>query len=152
MRVTSTSRGRRASAVSAIAVLLAIAASVPATASASNRCTRYVGSPSGVFTSGSCPSLTSWGTVSLGAVLWSQTGSTALRDENFVDLQGTVCSEHLHLRYSNGQGNTASWGCVGAWLWGGGSGGYAESWCGVHQSGDTSGVANYGQCYTKWTA
>jgi hypothetical protein len=134
-----------------VAAVAAATAMAPANASASNRCTRYVGSPGGVFNSSSCPPLTSWGTVSLGGALWSQTGSTGLRDENFIDLQGTVCSDHLHLRYSNGQGNTASWGCVGAWIWGGGSGGYAESWCGVHHSGDTSGIASYGQCYTKWT-
>ena len=147
-------KGRTLAVTLLVTMSMAVAASAVAdSASASNRCTRYVGEPSGVFMSSSCPGLTSWGTISLGAALWSKTDSGAYRDENFIDPQPSVCyPQHLHLRYSNGNGNTASIGCVNAWLWGGGSGGYAASWCGVHQTGDTSGVATFGQCYTKWTA
>jgi hypothetical protein len=138
-----------ATALGAVGTALATAQS----ADASNRCTRYVGSPGGIFNSGSCPGLTSWGTISLGAVLWSKTDGIAHRDENYIDPQPDVCyPDHIHLRYSNGSGNTASLGCVGAWIWGQGSGStYAESWCGVHHSGDSGGIATYGQCYTKWT-
>lgn len=128
-------------------------------ASASNRCTRYVGAPGGVFGSGTCPSLTGWGTISIGGAKWSKTNSTARRDENFIDPQSTVCGgvgtgsgQHLHLRYSNGAGNTSSFGCVNTWLWGDDSGSaYVASWCGVHNNSNHGGNATPGQCYTKWT-
>ena len=139
--------------VGAFCIVLVAVGATAAPASASNRCTRYVGNPSGVFLSSTCPALTSYGTISQGAALWSTTSSVAYRDENYIQTEPKICiPQHLHLRYSNGTGDARSMGCVYSWIWYQGNGGQnVASWCGVHDTYDTTGIATFGQCYTKWT-
>lgn len=137
----------------AVATLLATASASTGADPAANRCTRYLGQPSGTFNSNNCPPLTAWGTTPGGSQLWRKTSATARRNDNYIYTELSICSQHLHVRYSNGAGNHViiGWPCL---TWGGtdaDSGGYAQSWCAVHSFDESMGVATTAQCVTRWT-
>jgi hypothetical protein len=123
-----------------------------ATAEASNRCTRYVGSPSGIFYSASCPAATSYGTVSTSQP--DSTSSVALRDNNYIGVTQGVCPPtRLFAYYYNpnrGSIGAVTDGCAGGLLLAYGSDGYSYSRCKLNHDGGVY-TTRQADCRTAWT-
>ena len=133
--------------------LTAVAVGAVSTADAANRCTRYVGTPSGIFLSSSCPGATGYGTISTSQP--DSTSSTGLRDGNYLNVTSAACPPtHLFAYYYNPSTGSSpgaeTSGCSAGLILGFGSDGFSYSRCKLNR---TDGVFTTRQadCNTLWT-
>ncbi len=133
-------------------VVVFLAANVSVAAEAAIHCTRYVGTPSGVF-DWDCPSETGYGTISTSQP--DSTDATALRDENYVYVPVTVCKPvRLHLFYYNPpdyvHGQKTSDGCgIHSIVQESPSAGYSYSRCKLKNDNGVY-VSRQADCTTDW--